>query len=122
MVRKVKPGQRVRVTSDVYNKYQYGIFNGVVKWIGDIPLRADSARQGIRYPAEIELDPEGYVLKYGSGVELAIITGKQPAIYALLNMSDEDFPEIRRKRAEHRKTVGKNNLHPLPEPNRQEAD
>ena len=104
VIRKVKPGQPVRVTSDVYNKYQYGNFNGVVKWIGDVPLRSAANQSEILYPAEVELDPEGYVLKYGSGVELAIITGKQPAIYALLNMSDEDFKEIRRKRAEHRKT------------------
>ena len=113
VVRKVKPGQRVRVTSDVYNKYQYGNFNGVIKWIGDVPLPSESGDPGIRYPAEVELDPEGYVLKYGSGVELAIITGKQPAIYALLNMSDEDFQEIKRKRAEYRKSAAseKMNLH-----------
>ena len=111
VVRKVKPGQAVRVTSDVYNKYQYGTFNGVIKWIGDIPLHSDIGGPTIRYPAEVELDPEGYVLKYGSGVELAIITGKQPAIYALLNMSDEDFQEIRRKRQAHRQAVsGKSQL------------
>lgn len=116
VVRKVRPGQAVRITSDVYNKYQYGNFNGVVKWIGDVPSRSSIGSQDIRYPAEIELDPEGYVLKYGSGVELAIITGKQPAIYALLNMSDEDFQEIRRKRAEHRKSAksGKSSLNPNP--------
>ena len=109
VIRKVKPGQHVRVTSDVYNKYQYGNFNGVIKWIGDIPLNSEAGGP-ILYPAEVELDPEGYVLKYGSGVELAIITGKQPAIYALLNMSDEDFQEIRRKRAEHRKAAASENL------------
>ena len=109
VIRKVKPGQPVRVTSDVYNKYQYGNFNGVVKWIGDIPLNSETGG-AILYPAEVELDPEGYVLKYGSGVELAIITGKQPAIYALLNMSDEDFQEIRRKRAAHRKNLSADNL------------
>ena len=109
VVRKVKPGQDVRITSDVYNKYQYGNFNGVVKWIGDVPLRSTAGSQVIRYPAEVELDPEGYVLKYGSGVEIAIITGKQPAIYALLNMSDEDFQEIRRKRAEHRRSAASAN-------------
>lgn len=109
VIRKVKPGQLVRVTSDVYNKYQYGNFNGVVKWIGDIPLNSETGG-AILYPAEVELDPEGYVLKYGSGVELAIVTGKQPAIYALLNMSDEDFQEIRRKRAAHRKNLSADNL------------
>ena len=112
VIRKVKPGQPVRVTSDVYNKYQYGNFNGIVKWIGDIPLNSESGG-AILYPAEVELDPEGYVLKYGSGVELAIITGKQPAIYALLNMSDEDFQEIRRRRAAHRKTAENLNLNEL---------
>ena len=111
VVRKVKPQQTVRVTSDVYNKYQYGNFSGVVKWIGDVPLPTTPTDSVTRYPAEIELDPEGYVLKYGSGVELAIITGKQPAIYALLNMSDEDFKEIRRRRAAHKKAVVDESLH-----------
>ncbi len=111
VVRKVKPGQKVRVTSDVYNKYQYGNFSGVVKWIGDVPLSGTATETVTRYPAEVELDPEGYILKYGSGVELAIITGKQPAIYALLNMSDEDFKEIRRRRAAHKKMVVDESLH-----------
>ena len=103
VVRKVKPGQRVRVTSDVYNKLQYGNFSGVVKWIGDIPLTDAPASAITQYPVEVELDPEGYVLKYGSGVELAIVTGKQPAIFALLNMSDEDFDADRKREAMRRR-------------------
>ena len=103
VVRKVKPGQRVRVTSDVYNKLQYGNFTGVVKWIGDIPLQSAQQTATTLYPVEVELDPEGYVLKYGSGVELAIVTGKQPAIFALLNMSDEDFDAARKREAMRRR-------------------
>ena len=103
VVRKVKPGQRVRVTSDVYNKLQYGNFSGVVKWIGDIPLTGSPNDSVTRYPVEVELDPEGYVLKYGSGVELAIVTGKQPAMFALLNMSDEDFDAGRKREAMRRR-------------------
>ena len=103
VVRKVKPGQRVRVTSDVYNKLQYGNFTGVVKWIGDIPLTGTPNDSVTRYPVEVELDPEGYVLKYGSGVELAIVTGKQPAMFALLNMSDEDFDAGRKREAMRRR-------------------
>lgn len=103
VVRKVKPGQHVRVTSDVYNKLQYGNFSGVVKWIGDIPLTDSPAATITQYPVEVELDPEGYVLKYGSGVELAIVTGKQPAIFALLNMSDEDFDAARKREAMRRR-------------------
>ena len=103
VVRKVKPGQRVRVTSDVYNKLQYGNFTGVVKWIGDIPLQSAQQTATTLYPVEVELDPEGYVLKYGSGVELAIVTGKQPAMFALLNMSDEDFDAGRKREAMRRR-------------------
>ena len=103
VVRKVKPGQRVRVTSDVYNKLQYGNFTGVVKWIGDIPLTGTPNDSVTLYPVEVELDPEGYVLKYGSGVELAIVTGKQPAMFALLNMSDEDFDAGRKREAMRRR-------------------
>ena len=103
VVRKVKPGQRVRVTSDVYNKLQYGNFTGVVKWIGDIPLTGTPNDSVTLYPVEVELDPEGYVLKYGSGVELAIVTGKQPAMFALLNMSDEDFDAGKKREAMRRR-------------------
>ncbi|MBO7146579.1 MAG: HlyD family efflux transporter periplasmic adaptor subunit [Lentisphaeria bacterium] len=111
VIRKVKPKQPARVTSDVYNKYQYGNFKGIVKWIGDIPLDSAPNDPIVRYPAEIELDPEGFTLKYGSGVEIAIITGKQPAIFSLLNMSDEDFEYNRRKRAAYQKAVADEKMH-----------
>ena len=75
----------------------------MVKWIGDIPLQSAQQTATTLYPVEVELDPEGYVLKYGSGVELAIVTGKQPAMFALLNMSDEDFDAGRKREAMRRR-------------------
>ncbi|MBO5760935.1 MAG: HlyD family efflux transporter periplasmic adaptor subunit [Lentisphaeria bacterium] len=96
VVRKVKPGQLVRVTSDVYNRLQYGEFLGKVRWISDVPDDTDPNQ--IRYIVEVELDPEGFHLKYGSGVEVAIITGKQPAMFALLNLTKESEDEELRRR------------------------
>lgn len=96
VVRKVKPGQLVRVTSDVYNRLQYGEFLGKVRWISDVPDEQDPNQ--IRYIVEVELDPEGFHLKYGSGVEVAIITGKQPAMFSLLNITKETEDEELRRR------------------------
>ena len=101
VVRKVKPGQKVRVTSDIYNWLQYGDFDGIVKWIADTP--AEEGAQAL-YTVEVELAPgsEEFALKYGSGVEVAIITGRNPAIFVLLNIaleSDEE-KELRRRRLE----------------------
>lgn len=97
VVRKVKPGQLVRVTSDVYNRLQYGEFLGKVRWISDVPDTEDSTQ--VKYLVEVDLDPEGFQLKYGSGVEVAIVTGKQPAMFALLNITREsEDEELRRKK------------------------
>ncbi|MBR2364489.1 MAG: HlyD family efflux transporter periplasmic adaptor subunit, partial [Lentisphaeria bacterium] len=96
VVRKVKPGQLVRVTSDVYNRLQYGEFIGKVRWISDVPDDQDPGQ--VRYIVEVELDPEGFQLKFGSGVEVAIITGKQPAMFALLNITKETEDEELRRR------------------------
>ena len=54
----------------------------------------------IRYVVEVDLDPEGFQLKFGSGVEVAIITGKQPAMFSLLNLTREDGEDevLRRKK------------------------
>ena len=101
VVRKVKPGQRVRVTSDVYNWLQYGDFDGYVRWIADAPSEDSTTAL---YTVEVELDPgsEEFALKYGSGVEVAIITGRTPAIFAILNISQEsdEEKEHRRRRLE----------------------
>lgn len=97
VVRKVKPGQLVRVTSDVYNRLQYGEFLGKVRWISDVPDDQDPSQ--VRYIVEVELDPEGFQLKFGSGVEVAIVTGKQPAMFALLNLTkDTEDEELRRRK------------------------
>ena len=98
VVRKVKPGQPVRVTSDVYNRLQYGEFLGKVRWISDVP--DDEDPNNIRYVVEVDLDPEGFQLKFGSGVEVAIITGKQPAMFSLLNLTREDAEDefLRRRK------------------------
>ena len=110
VVRKVKPGQKVRVTSDVYNWLQYGDFDGYVRWISDAPAEDSTAAL---YTVEVELAPgsEEFALKYGSGVEVAIITGRTPAIFALLNISQEsdEEKELRRRRLEQAYRPSKKN-------------
>ena len=96
VVRKVKPSQLVRVTSDVYNRLQYGEFLGKVRWISDVPDDQDVSH--VRYIVEVDLNPEGFELKYGSGVEVAIVTGKQPAMFSLLNITTAPEDEELRKR------------------------
>lgn len=89
VVRKVRLGQPARGSSEVYNRLQYGSFSGEVKRIWDVPIQGTDG-SGIKYPVEVRLDSDGFELKYGSRLEVGIITGKQPAIYALLNLSPEE--------------------------------
>ncbi|OGV48719.1 MAG: hypothetical protein A2X49_03840 [Lentisphaerae bacterium GWF2_52_8] len=99
VIRKVKPGQKVRVFSEVYNRLQYGCFYGTVDHIKDIPNEKG------KYAVEVLLDTDGRDLKLGSGVEVAIVSGTQSAILALLGFTKEDSKP---KRPQHRmaKTQG----------------
>lgn len=95
VVRKIRPGQAVRISSGVYSRLQYGSFPGTVERVLDVP----SSSQGpTKYPVEIRVgSSNGCDLKIGSSAEIAIATGIQPAIYAFLNISKEPPPEPQRR-------------------------
>ena len=97
VVRKVRQGQDVRISSGVFNRFEFGNFYGKVERIRDVPEEVkDSA--SLKYPVEIIVDPEGRTLKLGSSAQFAIVTGHEPVIYSLLGISKEDFKN-RRERA-----------------------
>lgn len=90
-IRKVKLDQGARVSSEVFNRLQYGYFEAQVIKIGDVPSEyTKAANGGIAYPVRLELDSDDCNIKIGSKVEVSIITGTQPAIFTLLNITEED--------------------------------
>ena len=90
VVRKVHPGQDVRISSGVFNRLEFGSFYGKVDRIRDVPEEL-KASNNTKYPVEIIVDPEGRELKLGSSAEFSIVTGHEPVIYALLGVTKEDF-------------------------------
>ncbi len=81
---KINPGQRARITSNVYHHYDFGYFTGQVSRIEELPIRKDGR---LLYPVEVLITDEPYELKFGSGAEVMIITGKERIITALLGMN-----------------------------------
>lgn len=90
VVRKVRSGQPVRVSSDVFNRLEFGSFSGKVNRIKDVPQGDEGAASAL-YPVEIKIDPRGRPLKLGSSAEFAIVTGREPVIFALMGIKREDF-------------------------------
>ena len=85
---KVEPGQRVRIYAKQYNYLDYGYFEGKVDVIYQLPVE----RGGINYyPVKILLTDEKQPLKFGSGCEVTIITGRERIIFALLGLRSKDY-------------------------------
>ena len=97
VVRKVRQGQSVRISSGVFNRLEFGNFFGKVDRIHDVPEEVKGSNI-LKYPVEVIIDPEGRTLKLGSSAEFAIVTGREPVIYSMLGISKEDFKN-RRERA-----------------------
>ena len=89
LVRKVRSGQTVRISSEVFNRLEYGIFYGEVTRIYDTPVQEPSTNM-TRYPVELSIDPQGRPLRLGSSAEFAIVTGHEPVIYTILNLTRHD--------------------------------
>lgn len=85
---KVEPGQRVRIYAKQYNYLDYGYFEGKVDVIYQLPVE----RGGINYyPVKILLTDEKQPLRFGSGCEVTIITGRERIIFALLGLRSKDY-------------------------------
>lgn len=89
IVRKVRRGLDVRVSSGVFNRLKFGSFHGKVTRIHDTPETDAAGRT--KYPVEIVIDPEGRMLKLGSSAEFAIIAGREPVIVSIFGLSKDDF-------------------------------
>ena len=91
VVRKVRPGQNVRISSGVFNRLEFGNFSGKVVRIRDVPEEELKGSDSTKYPVEITIEPGGRTLKLGSSAEFAIVTGHESVIYTLIGFSKEDF-------------------------------
>ncbi len=100
VVRKVRSGQPVRVSSDVFNRLEFGSFSGKVNRIQDVPEGNERSASAL-YPVEIKIDPRGRSLKLGSSAEFAIVTGREPVIFALMGIKREDFKQASRMNFNH---------------------
>ena len=89
VVRKVRIGQSVRISSGVFNRLEYGSFYGSVDRVYDTPIQ-DPDTNATRYPVEVTIDSQGRPLKLGSSADFAIVTGREPVIYTILNMTSEE--------------------------------
>lgn len=85
-IRKVKPGQKVRISSEVFSRLEYGIFTGKVEVVYDTPVSSNKSAIA-RYPVRIRLDSPGLEIKYGSSAKFAIVAGYEPVLYSLFGFT-----------------------------------
>lgn len=88
LVRKVHPGQSVRISSGVFNRLEYGIFLGRVERVYDTPVENGKTATA-KYPVLITIDPQGRPLKLGSSAKFAIVAGNEPVLYTIFGLSRE---------------------------------
>ncbi len=88
LVRKVRSGQTVRISSEVFNRLEYGIFLGRVDRVYDTPIQDEKTGMA-KYPVLITIDPQGRPLKLGSSAKFAIIAGYEPVLYSIFGLTKE---------------------------------
>ncbi len=89
LIFKVVPGQKVRIYCEQYNYLDYGYFSGRVTDIYQLP----ESKNGINYyPVRIVLDEEQYPLRFGSGCEVTIVTGRDRIISVILGLQGKRLP------------------------------
>lgn len=85
---KVHSGQSVRIESNQYNYLDYGYFPGTVDEVYQLPEKIDGVNY---YPVKILLDDERFPLRFGSGCEVTIITGRERIIALLMGIRSKDY-------------------------------
>ncbi len=85
---KVEPGQLVRIESEQYNYLDYGYFYGKVDVVYQLPVEVGKEKY---YPVKILLSEEKMPLRFGSGCEVTIITGRERIIALLLGIRSKDY-------------------------------
>ena len=93
---KVEPGQPVRIKARQYNYLDYGYFNGRVEVVYQLPEKIDGSNY---YPVKILIDSEQMPLRFGSGCEVTIITGRERILALMLGIRSKDYWTRRRKAA-----------------------
>lgn len=90
-IRKVELEQVGEISSEVFNKLQYGSFEAVVEKISVAPVGTVEPK----YAVWMRLDPKGCDIKIGSKAEVKIITGTSKALFWFMNITDEDETQER---------------------------
>ena len=85
---KVEPNQPVRIEAKQYNYLDYGYFSGKVDVIYQLPVEIKGMNY---YPVKILLTDEKMPLRFGSGCEVTIITGRERIIAVLLGIRSKDY-------------------------------
>ena len=85
---KVEPKQPVRIEAKQYNYLDYGYFSGKVDVIYQLPVEIKGMNY---YPVKILLTDEKMPLRFGSGCEVTIITGRERIIAVLLGIRSKDY-------------------------------
>ncbi len=101
---KVEPGQQVRIYAKQYNYLDYGYFLGRVENIYQLPVKIKGMNY---YPVKILLTDEKQPLRFGSGCEVTIITGRERIIFVLLGIRSKNY--LRRRGLFQKKTPEKKN-------------
>ena len=97
---KVKRGQVVRIKANQYNYLDYGYFYGKVDAVYQLPEVTDGMNY---YPVKIVLSNESMPLRFGSGCEVTIITGRERILAMLLGIRSKDYLVRRGLTAPHQK-------------------
>ena len=95
LIFKVAPGQSVRIYCQQYNYLDYGYFSGTVTDIFQLPVKVNDINY---YPVRIVLSDEKYPLRFGSGCEVTIITGRDRIISIILGIKSKGFWERQREK------------------------
>ncbi len=82
---KIRLDQNVKIRSSQYNYMNFGLFDGTVIKVSELPVKADGRNL---YPVEILVTKEPYELKLGSSAQLMISTGRERIIICLLGLND----------------------------------
>ena len=85
---KVRRGQRVRIEANQYNYLDYGYFYGQVDAVYQLPEKIDGQ---LYYPVKVVLTNEKMPLRFGSGCEVTIITGRERVLALLLGIRSQDY-------------------------------
>ena len=78
----------MRIKASQYNYLDYGYFTGQVETIYQLPEKIDGVNY---YPVKILINGEQMPLRFGSGCEVTVITGRERVLALLLGIRSKDY-------------------------------